>query len=309
MISGGSKGQGRPLVSNRIWLIGWGGQKSARQRPWAIHRTTIRQIGRRLRSGCAGCRRRPGRGDAAGRRRAGAAHAARCDRRAAGRGRRSQGQAAPGPRRGGEHPQASGAREGGHAKYAVTKLARDIVNVGDNFQRAIDAIPAGAAEQDAALKSFLEGVTMTERELLNVLERHGIRRVQPMHEPFNPHLHQAVMELQRSDVPSGTIVPVFQAGFMIEDRVLRPAMVAVAKGGPKGPAPEGAGGGQRRRRWTLGPHCRAELAPILSRLPALERPRRRSSAGPRARTRAAVRPICRISASRMKNGTPWMPMP
>jgi molecular chaperone GrpE len=128
------------------------------------------------------------------------------------------------------------------AKYAVTKLARDIVNVGDNFQRAIDAVPAAAAEQDAALKSFRDGVIMTERELLNVLERHGIRRVLPMHEPFNPHLHQAVMELQRSDVPSGTIVQVFQAGFMIEDRVLRPAMVGVAKGGPRAaPAPDGAG--------------------------------------------------------------------
>jgi len=129
------------------------------------------------------------------------------------------------------------------AKYAVTKLARDIVNVGDNFQRAIDAIPAGAAEQDPALKSFLEGVTMTERELLNVLDRHGIQRVQPLNEPFNPHLHQAVMEIPRSDVPSGTIVQVFQAGYMIEDRVLRPAMVAVAKGGPKlAPAPEGTAG-------------------------------------------------------------------
>jgi molecular chaperone GrpE len=119
------------------------------------------------------------------------------------------------------------------AKYAVTRLARDIVNVGDNFQRAIDAVPAGAAEQDSALKSFLEGVTMTERELLNVLERYGIRRIQPINEPFNPHLHQAVMEIQRSDVPTGTIVQIFQAGFMIEDRVLRPAMVAVSKGGPK----------------------------------------------------------------------------
>ena len=98
------------------------------------------------------------------------------------------------------------------AKYAVTKLARDIVNVGDNFQRAIDAVPAGAAEQDPALKSFLEGVTMTERELLNVLERHGIKRIQPMNEPFNPHLHQAVMEIPRTDVPAGTIVQVFQAG-------------------------------------------------------------------------------------------------
>jgi len=129
------------------------------------------------------------------------------------------------------------------AKYAVTRFARDIVNVGDNFQRAIDAVPAGAAEQDAALKSFLEGVTMTERELLNVLERYAIKRVQPVGEPFNPHLHQAVMEIQRSDVPAGTVVQVFQAGFTIGDRVLRPAMVAVSKGGPKpAQAPEGTAG-------------------------------------------------------------------
>ena len=119
------------------------------------------------------------------------------------------------------------------AKYAITRLARDIVGVGDNFQRAIDAVPPDAVEKDSALKSFLEGVTLTERELLNVLERYGIRKMQPNNEPFNPHMHQAVMEMQRSDVPAGTVVQVFQAGFMIEDRVLRPAMVAVAKGGPK----------------------------------------------------------------------------
>ncbi len=122
-------------------------------------------------------------------------------------------------------------------------MARDVVTVGDNFQRAIDAVPAGAAEQDPALKSFLDGVTMTERELLNVLERHGIKRIQPVGEPFNPHLHQAVMEIPRTDVPAGTIVQLFQAGFTIEDRVLRPAMVAVAKGGPKpAPAPEAPAG-------------------------------------------------------------------
>jgi len=119
------------------------------------------------------------------------------------------------------------------AKYAITKLARDIVGVGDNFQRAIDAVPAGAAEQDATLKSFLEGVTMTERELLNVLDRHGIRRLQPINEPFNPHLHQAVTQVPRDDVPSGTIVAVFQAGYTIADRVLRPAMVGVAQAAPK----------------------------------------------------------------------------
>ena len=119
------------------------------------------------------------------------------------------------------------------AKYAVTKLARDIVGVGDNLQRAIGAIPVGAAEQDPALKSFLEGVMLTERDLLNALDRHGIKRLLPLDEPFNPHLHQAMMEMPRSDVPEGTIVEVFQPGFTIEDRVLRPAMVAVAKGGPK----------------------------------------------------------------------------
>jgi molecular chaperone GrpE len=126
------------------------------------------------------------------------------------------------------------------SKYAITKLAKDIVGVGDNFQRAIDAVPPGAAERDQTLKSFLEGVTMTERELLNVLDRHGIKRLQPMNEPFNPHLHQAVTQVPRPDVPSGTIVEVYQAGYTIADRVLRPAMVGVAQGGPKAGAPDGS---------------------------------------------------------------------
>lgn len=124
-------------------------------------------------------------------------------------------------------------------KYAVTRFAQDILTVGDNVQRAIDAVPAQAAEQDPALKSFLEGVTMTERELINVLERHGIKRMQAQGEAFNPHQHQAVMETQNVDVPSGTVIQVLQAGYMIEDRVLRPAMVVVAKGGPKPAAVEG----------------------------------------------------------------------
>jgi molecular chaperone GrpE len=126
------------------------------------------------------------------------------------------------------------------AKYAISKFARDVVNVGDNFQRAIDAVPVGAAEREPALKSFLEGVTLTERELLNVLERYGIKRLNPKDEPFNPHLHQAMMEVPRSDVAPGTIVQVFQAGFTIEDRVLRPAMVVVAKAEPKPQPPRPA---------------------------------------------------------------------
>ena len=116
-------------------------------------------------------------------------------------------------------------------KYAVSKFARDMIEVGDNFQRAIETVPAGAAEQNPALKNFLDGVTMTERELINTLERHGIKRIDPKGQAFNPHLHQAVMEAQNPDVPAGTVTQVYQLGYMIEDRVLRPAMVVVAKGG------------------------------------------------------------------------------
>jgi molecular chaperone GrpE len=119
------------------------------------------------------------------------------------------------------------------AKYAITRFARDIVGLTDNFRRAIGAIPAGAAEQDPALKSFLDGVTMIEREFLNVLERHAIKQISPIGEIFNPYLHQAVMETLNADVPAGTVVQVFQPGYTIEDRVLRPAMVVVAKGGQK----------------------------------------------------------------------------
>ena len=115
----------------------------------------------------------------------------------------------------------------------MTKFAHDVITVGDNVERAIAAVPARAAEQDPALKSFLEGVRMTERELVNVLERHGIKRMSPQGEAFNPHQHQAVMEAHDESVPAGTVVQVLQAGYTIEDRTLRPAMVAVAKGGAK----------------------------------------------------------------------------
>lgn len=122
------------------------------------------------------------------------------------------------------------------AKYAISKFARDVVTVADNFERAIQAVPAGAAEQDGALKGLLDGVSMTEREFLNVLEKNGVRRIVPKGEAFNPHLHQAMMEAQNPDVPPGTIIEVYQAGYVIEDRVLRPAMVVVATGGAKAAA-------------------------------------------------------------------------
>lgn len=119
------------------------------------------------------------------------------------------------------------------AKYAIGKFAADVVNVADNFERATNAVPEGAADEEGPLKSLVEGVTMTEREFMNVLERHGVHRLDPGGEAFNPHKHQAVMEVQNADVAPGTIVQVFQPGYMIADRVLRPAMVVVAKGGAK----------------------------------------------------------------------------
>jgi molecular chaperone GrpE len=119
------------------------------------------------------------------------------------------------------------------AKYAVTRLARDLLGLGDNFQRALAAVPPGAADADPALKSLVDGITITEREYQTVLEKHGVKRIEALGEPFNPHLHQAVMQMPSADVPAGTIVQVFQPGYVIEDRTLRPAMVAVSNGAPK----------------------------------------------------------------------------
>ncbi len=124
------------------------------------------------------------------------------------------------------------------AKYAISKFAKDIVQVGDNFQRAITAVPGEAVESDPALKSFLDGVSMLDREFHNILERHGIQRLEPTGEAFNPHFHQAMMEQEDASVPHGTVLQVIQAGYQLSDRVLRPAMVILAKGGAKKTAPE-----------------------------------------------------------------------
>lgn len=124
------------------------------------------------------------------------------------------------------------------AKYAITKFARDIVNVADNFERAVQSVPAEAKMDNPALVALIDGVSLTEREFLNVLERHGVKRVAPQGEAFNPHHHQAVMETQNLDVPPGTVLQVFQPGYLIDDRVLRPAMVVVAAGGAKAAKPQ-----------------------------------------------------------------------
>lgn len=120
-------------------------------------------------------------------------------------------------------------------KFAISNFARDVLTIADNIARAIEHVPEEAAEADEALKSFLEGMQVTERELLNVLERHGIVRVDPKGERFDPNKHQAMFEVENSGVPEGTVVEVVQQGYSIAERILRPALVGVAKGGPKTP--------------------------------------------------------------------------
>jgi molecular chaperone GrpE len=118
--------------------------------------------------------------------------------------------------------------------YGITGFARDILDIADNLQRALDAIPAEARETaDPGIKAFIEGVELTERSLLNTLEKNGVKKFDPSGEKFDPNFQQAMYEVPDPSVPAGTVVQVVQAGFMIGERVLRPALVAVSKGGAK----------------------------------------------------------------------------
>ncbi|HKA72743.1 MAG TPA: nucleotide exchange factor GrpE [Xanthobacteraceae bacterium] len=132
-------------------------------------------------------------------------------------------------------------REVGDARaYAVTQFARDVVTVADNMERALQALDNELREKaDAAVKGLLDGVELTERELLKVLEKHGVRKLEPQGQKFDPHRHQAMFEVPDESVPAGTVVQVVQSGYVIGDRVLRPALVGVAKGGPKAASPSG----------------------------------------------------------------------
>ncbi len=118
--------------------------------------------------------------------------------------------------------------------YGITGFARDVLDIADNLQRALDAVPAATRESaDPMLKTLIEGVELTERSLLNVLEKNGVKKLDPSGEKFDPNFQQAMYEVPDASVPPGTVVQVVQAGYMIGERVLRPALVAVAKGGAK----------------------------------------------------------------------------
>lgn len=117
--------------------------------------------------------------------------------------------------------------------YGIANFARDMLSVSDNLRRALEAIPADARESDASLAALAEGVEMTERAMLAALERHGVKTIDPQGERFDPNFHQAMFEVPNTEVANNTVVQVMQTGYVIGDRVLRPAMVGVSKGGPK----------------------------------------------------------------------------
>ena len=116
------------------------------------------------------------------------------------------------------------------AKYAISGFAKSLLDAADNLHRAIEAVPAGAVEADAALKTLVDGVAATERQLLAAFERNGISRIEPVGEVFDPNFHQAMFELPGTGKPAGTIIQVMQPGYVLQGRLLRPAMVGVAKG-------------------------------------------------------------------------------
>jgi molecular chaperone GrpE len=122
--------------------------------------------------------------------------------------------------------------------YAITGFARDMVGVADNMRRALDAARDAGGVPEGPAKSLLEGVELTERELQKTLEKHRVMRFDPQGAKFDPNFHQAMFEVPDANVPAGSVVQVVQSGYMIGDRMLRPALVGVSKGGPKAAPPE-----------------------------------------------------------------------
>ena len=120
-------------------------------------------------------------------------------------------------------------------KYAAVPFMRDLIGVVDNLRRAMASVSPEALEADEHLKTLMDGLEMTETELATVFERHHIVKIDPLGERLDPHSHEAMFEVPDPETPSGTVVQVVQTGYRLHDRLLRPAQVGIAKGGP---APE-----------------------------------------------------------------------
>jgi len=122
-------------------------------------------------------------------------------------------------------------------KYAVAGFAKELLSVADNLRRALDSLPQSEVK-DERTRGLVTGVEATERELLSVFERHGLRRIDPEGERFDHNLHQAIFEAERPGKPGGIVIEVLQPGYVLHDRLLRPAMVGVAKQTPKPTDPD-----------------------------------------------------------------------
>ncbi|VBB69084.1 Heat shock protein GrpE [invertebrate metagenome] len=120
-----------------------------------------------------------------------------------------------------------------NTKYAVANFVKDLITVADNLGRALQHVPSEARSNDDLLNGLATGVEMTEKALLTLMERHGLHRLDALDQPFDPNLHQAVQEIENRAVPNGTVVQVLQDGYSLYDRLVRPAMVVVSRGGPK----------------------------------------------------------------------------
>lgn len=114
-------------------------------------------------------------------------------------------------------------------RYAVTSFARDLLDFVDNFGRALAAIPP-ELKTDDRIKNTVTGIEAMQQSILSVLQKHGIRRLEPMDEPFNPNFHEVMFEIPGTGKPAGTIIQLVDAGYILHDRLLRPARVGVAKG-------------------------------------------------------------------------------
>ncbi len=123
-------------------------------------------------------------------------------------------------------------REDAH-RFAITGFAREMLTVTDNLRRALDSVPAEARADNEVVDSVVVGVEMTERAMLTAFEKCGIKPIDAMGQKFNHNLHEALFEIEDKDQPAGTVVQVLEAGYVLNDRLLRPAKVGVSKGGPR----------------------------------------------------------------------------
>lgn len=115
------------------------------------------------------------------------------------------------------------------SKYAVSGFAKDLLDVSDNLRRALDAIPADLLEAEPRLKNLVEGIEATERSLLRTFEKHGIKKLEPLDEPFDPNFHEVMFETPAPGKPAGVVMQVVEPGYTLNDRLLRPARVGVSK--------------------------------------------------------------------------------